>query len=230
MQEIEFAVPIPSRVSPDLTRARARHLRWVRDAGLVGGGEARRRYEFSRVADIAAHGFPDATGEDLDLCFDLLGWMFLFDDQFDADDGREADAPTVCGQLTDLLRGEPPEHGTPPPIVTAFADCWQRMGTGMSRAWLGRSVHDWVDYLAGRPTKIADRAHGATLDPAAHLRARRRTIGCRPVLALAERVERGPVGSDDDIREFMSGNLCRCAAYPHIVQAVRQAGATGKKR
>ncbi|GLF98821.1 terpene synthase family protein [Streptomyces yaizuensis] len=189
MQEIEFAVPIPSRVSPGLDRARERHLRWVTDAGLVGGGEARRRYEFSQVADIAAHGFPDATGEDLDLCCDLLGWMFLFDDQFDAGDERKADALAVCGQLTDVLRGGPPAPGAPP-IVTAFARCWVRMGTGMSPAWLRRTVHDWVDYLAGWPTKIADRAHGVVLDPAAHLRARRRTIGCRPVLALAERVGR----------------------------------------
>jgi aerobic-type carbon monoxide dehydrogenase small subunit (CoxS/CutS family) len=27
----------------------------------------------------------------------------------------------------------------------------------------------------------------------------------------------------DDVREFMSGNLCRCAAYPNIVKAVEQA-------
>ncbi len=30
-------------------------------------------------------------------------------------------------------------------------------------------------------------------------------------------------GSDRDIREYMSGNLCRCAAYPNIVLAVKQA-------
>jgi aerobic-type carbon monoxide dehydrogenase small subunit (CoxS/CutS family) len=28
----------------------------------------------------------------------------------------------------------------------------------------------------------------------------------------------------DDVREFMSGNLCRCSAYPNIVKAVEQAG------
>jgi xanthine dehydrogenase YagT iron-sulfur-binding subunit len=33
----------------------------------------------------------------------------------------------------------------------------------------------------------------------------------------------GHAGSDAEIREYMSGNLCRCAAYPHIVAAVRQA-------
>ena len=29
-------------------------------------------------------------------------------------------------------------------------------------------------------------------------------------------------GSDDEVREWMSGNLCRCGAYPNIVAAVRQ--------
>jgi xanthine dehydrogenase YagT iron-sulfur-binding subunit len=33
----------------------------------------------------------------------------------------------------------------------------------------------------------------------------------------------GHAGSDDEIREFMSGNLCRCAAYPNIVAAIRAA-------
>ena len=29
-------------------------------------------------------------------------------------------------------------------------------------------------------------------------------------------------GSDAEIREFMSGNLCRCGAYPNIVTAIRE--------
>lgn len=36
-------------------------------------------------------------------------------------------------------------------------------------------------------------------------------------------VAEGHTGSDDEIREWMSGNICRCAAYPHIVAAVREA-------
>jgi xanthine dehydrogenase YagT iron-sulfur-binding subunit len=32
-----------------------------------------------------------------------------------------------------------------------------------------------------------------------------------------------PVGpSDDDVREFMSGNICRCGAYPNIIAAIQQ--------
>jgi xanthine dehydrogenase YagT iron-sulfur-binding subunit len=33
----------------------------------------------------------------------------------------------------------------------------------------------------------------------------------------------GHARTDDDIREQMSGNICRCGAYPNIVEAVRQA-------
>ena len=32
----------------------------------------------------------------------------------------------------------------------------------------------------------------------------------------------GHVATDDDIRELMSGNLCRCAAYQHITAALRE--------
>jgi xanthine dehydrogenase YagT iron-sulfur-binding subunit len=34
----------------------------------------------------------------------------------------------------------------------------------------------------------------------------------------------------DEIRELMSGNICRCGAYPNIVAAIEQAvGAMGSK-
>ena len=48
---------------------------------------------------------------------------------------------------------------------------------------------------------------------------------CTPgqIMSAIGCVHEGHAGSEDDIREFMSGNLCRCAAYPKIVQAVLQA-------
>ena len=36
-------------------------------------------------------------------------------------------------------------------------------------------------------------------------------------------ITNGLAGSDDAIREYMSGNLCRCAAYPNIVGAIADA-------
>ena len=48
---------------------------------------------------------------------------------------------------------------------------------------------------------------------------------CTPgqIMSAVACVKEGHAGSDDDIREYMSGNICRCAAYPNIVAAVKQA-------
>jgi xanthine dehydrogenase YagT iron-sulfur-binding subunit len=48
---------------------------------------------------------------------------------------------------------------------------------------------------------------------------------CTPgqILSAVACVHEGHAGSDEEIREYMSGNLCRCAAYPHIVAAVKRA-------
>ncbi|WP_246678525.1 (2Fe-2S)-binding protein [Mesorhizobium sp. B2-4-17] len=48
---------------------------------------------------------------------------------------------------------------------------------------------------------------------------------CTPgqIMSAIGCVNEGHAGSEDDIREYMSGNLCRCAAYPNIVAAIVQA-------
>jgi xanthine dehydrogenase YagT iron-sulfur-binding subunit len=43
--------------------------------------------------------------------------------------------------------------------------------------------------------------------------------------AVTEDVTATPDLTDAEIRERMAGNLCRCAAYPHIVAAVRETAA-----
>ena len=48
---------------------------------------------------------------------------------------------------------------------------------------------------------------------------------CTPgqIMSAIGCVKEGHAGDDDTVREYMSGNLCRCAAYPNIVSAVAQA-------
>jgi xanthine dehydrogenase YagT iron-sulfur-binding subunit len=44
-------------------------------------------------------------------------------------------------------------------------------------------------------------------------------------------IAEGHAGSAQEIRDWMSGNLCRCGAYDHIVAAIQDAaGATGPVR
>jgi xanthine dehydrogenase YagT iron-sulfur-binding subunit len=48
---------------------------------------------------------------------------------------------------------------------------------------------------------------------------------CTPgqIMSAIGCVEEGHAENDRDIREYMSGNLCRCAAYPNIVAAIKEA-------
>jgi xanthine dehydrogenase YagT iron-sulfur-binding subunit len=48
---------------------------------------------------------------------------------------------------------------------------------------------------------------------------------CTPgqIMSAVACIEGGHAGSDAQVREYMSGNLCRCAAYPNIVAAIQAA-------
>ena len=54
---------------------------------------------------------------------------------------------------------------------------------------------------------------------------------CTPgfVLMTHQLLAHNPDPSEDDIRHYLSGNLCRCAAYPEIVEAVRLAARLQKQ-
>ncbi|MEU5696955.1 (2Fe-2S)-binding protein [Actinosynnema sp. NPDC020468] len=43
------------------------------------------------------------------------------------------------------------------------------------------------------------------------------------IMSAVACIKEGHANSDDEVREWMSGNLCRCACYPNIVTAVRDA-------
>jgi xanthine dehydrogenase YagT iron-sulfur-binding subunit len=47
---------------------------------------------------------------------------------------------------------------------------------------------------------------------------------CTPgqIMSAVALLEEGHAGSDAEIAEWMSGNLCRCAAYPNIRAAIRE--------
>jgi carbon-monoxide dehydrogenase small subunit len=48
---------------------------------------------------------------------------------------------------------------------------------------------------------------------------------CTPgfLMACTDMLRRLPLTTDAEIREALSGNLCRCTGYEHIVNAVREA-------
>jgi carbon-monoxide dehydrogenase small subunit len=54
---------------------------------------------------------------------------------------------------------------------------------------------------------------------------------CTPgmILTSKELLDSNPHPNEEEIRHYLSGNLCRCAAYPDIVRAVKE-GALAKDR
>jgi xanthine dehydrogenase YagT iron-sulfur-binding subunit len=48
------------------------------------------------------------------------------------------------------------------------------------------------------------------------------------IMSAVALVREGHTHSDDEIREFMSGNICRCGAYQNIVAAVKTARGRGE--
>ena len=54
---------------------------------------------------------------------------------------------------------------------------------------------------------------------------------CTPgfVLMTRQLLDEHPDPSEDEIRHYLSGNLCRCAAYPEIIEAVKLAATKRRK-
>jgi carbon-monoxide dehydrogenase small subunit len=122
--------------------------------------------------------------------------------QFDLTGARESCGQGLCGCCTVLVDGKAVSGCL---YLAVFAD--------------GASV-DTVEALGTRDA----------LDPvqAAFIEAGAFQCGfCTPgfVLMTRQLLDAHPDPDDDTIRHYLSGNLCRCAAYPEIVQAVKLAAA-----
>jgi len=54
---------------------------------------------------------------------------------------------------------------------------------------------------------------------------------CTPgqIMSAVALVQEGRAMSDDAIREWMSGNICRCGAYPHILAAIKDVAGSGPR-
>lgn len=55
---------------------------------------------------------------------------------------------------------------------------------------------------------------------------------CTPgqIMSAVACIREGHTGSLEEIREYMSGNICRCGAYPNIVAAIGKAAASVAQR
>ncbi|MET9441023.1 (2Fe-2S)-binding protein [Streptomyces sp. NPDC006610] len=77
-------------------------------------------------------------------------------------------------------------------------------------------------------TTVEGLARGDDLHPVQDAFIRRDAFQCGfctpgQIMSAVACIDEGHTRSDEEIREWMSGNLCRCGCYPNIVDAVRDA-------
>jgi aerobic carbon-monoxide dehydrogenase small subunit len=126
----------------------------------------------------------------------------LLTNHFDLTGTRESCGQGMCGCCTVHVDGK------------AVSGC-------LSLAW----------FLEGCEIRtIEGLAEGDTLDPVqqAFIDASAFQCGfCTPgfILMTKSLLEQHPNPTDDEIRHYLTGNLCRCSAYPEIIEAVKLAAA-----
>src|SRR2546426_5196410 len=81
-------------------------------------------------------------------------------------------------------------------------------------------------------TTIEGLAQGTELHPMQHAFLAHDAFQCGyctpgQIMSAVALLEEGHASSDEEISEWMSGNLCRCAAYPNIRAAIREVRDTG---
>ncbi|MFJ6463092.1 pentalenene synthase [Streptomyces sp. NPDC091387] len=206
-QSVPFDIPYPARISPDLDRARQHHLEWMRAMGLTTGEKAIRRYARWTLSELAARFYPTAFAEDLELAADAIGWFFPFDDQFDGAEGDRRDAAhAACGELRAMtLRPAGTPTRLPVAVTRSWGNIWTRESLGMSPSWRERAAADWREYFAGYAAEAAVRREARPIPVEEYLHIRRATIGVKPVLGLAERVQHCELPAS-------------LAAHPHLDQ------------
>jgi carbon-monoxide dehydrogenase small subunit len=130
--------------------------------------------------------------------------------------------------LVEVLREEFGLHG-------ARESCGQGMCGCCTILVNGRAVSGCL-YLAS----LVDGAHVGTVEAGKELDAVQEAFieasafqcgFCTPgfVLMTRQLLEEIPDPSEEEIRHYLSGNLCRCAAYPEIIEAVKLAAKKRRK-
>jgi aerobic-type carbon monoxide dehydrogenase small subunit (CoxS/CutS family) len=56
-----------------------------------------------------------------------------------------------------------------------------------------------------------------------------RVLHAGQIMSAVSCIREGRANSESEIQEYMSGNLCRCGAYPNIVNAIMEVKNNGQK-
>jgi hypothetical protein len=183
--------PASADPSPGTGAARVHTVQWLSRYGVFGAGGAVGEYDALRFDLLTGLFYPRTSGAELDVGNDLIGWYFVFDDQFDGELGCRPEA--VARLVRDVI-GVTEEPDDSPgrgggPLLESFRDLWRRIHAGRPPVWRERFRHHWLEYLHSYRREALDRTDPGDAPPSvdAALALRRHSIGVQPCLDLGER-------------------------------------------
>ncbi|MCG6496188.1 terpene cyclase [Kitasatospora sp. A2-31] len=184
--DTSLQIPFPHRRSPHGRYAAELHRAWLLRHPLLSNPD-HPSYAHWDVVSLAALGYPDAGPDELALAADLMGFYFLFDDQFDGPLGRRpTEVAPICERLIAVLHGARPDRSSA--VETAFADLWERSVQGMPARWQARAAYNWEWYLASHPAEAAGRISERPPDRDGYLALRRGTAAMETIFDMVERL------------------------------------------
>lgn len=187
--ECSLELPFPHRRNPHQSHATQHHQEWLHRHRELAASTGELAYARWEVPELAALTYPESSPEDLDLAADLMGFYFLFDDQFDEALGREPErVAVICERLTAIIHSTRPLGSTP--TERAFADLWRRSLQGMSARWRARAAYNWEWYFACHPAEAAGRISSRLPDREGYLMLRRGTAAMETIFDMVERLGR----------------------------------------
>jgi Terpene synthase family 2, C-terminal metal binding len=205
-QHLTFDIPFPAPVSPYLSPARARHLAWVVERGLVRSDSGLTEYVSWDLPQAAARTFPHASAEDLFMLMNWFSLAFLFDDQFDS--GVAGHADLVAAVSREMITIPFRRRGAPPdvvcPVTSAWAEVWWWLGDGMSETWCNRFASSWARFLAAHAQEVRLCAAGTAVGLEEYLTLRRITVGIHHSVDAAERTRRFEVPAQVQAHPIMA--------------------------
>ncbi|MEU6549492.1 7-epi-alpha-eudesmol synthase [Streptomyces sp. NPDC046915] len=193
-QDVRFDLPFDTPVSEHLEYARARHLRWIWDMGLVRSRAGFAEYQSWDLPQAAARTYPHASAQDMVVLMNWFSLAFLFDDQFDANQPDRADR--IAEVARELIATPLRPAGSRPrvvcPITLAWAEVWQHLSDGMSLTWSTRFAGSWGRFLVAHCEEVdlAARGLAGTLALEEYTAFRRRTVGIHHSIDAGERSRR----------------------------------------
>jgi hypothetical protein len=168
-------------------RVASRNLAWVRRFGIATGELDLARVASIRCGSFAAHTYPAATEQVVQLGADLIAWLYLFDDRVgEAVDGTD---PEVVRQR--FCSYEAAVHGLLPARPNAFHLALSDLTTralllGVDTTWLERFARSFRSYFDGCLEELPFRRRGQIPSLCEYRTVRAKSVGAYPVFDLIE--------------------------------------------